>query len=86
MNESSVASTQGHMLEVHDVLVPLGPITRELICLTHGWSARGVFWEFDSFSGSVESTETMEGAFERLGERAVTCSLPPQETIRVAMR
>ena len=86
MNESSVASTQGHMLEVHDVLDPLGPITREPICLALGWSARRVFWEFDSFSGSVESAETMEGAFERLGERAMTCSLPPQETMRVAMR
>ena len=67
-------------------LVPLGSITWGVTYLTRESTAWGASCmpEISELSESIESKETMDGVFERLGEAVF--SLPLQETMRVAMR
>jgi len=72
------------MLVDADVLVLLGSITWEAMFMARDWAAWGVLWTAGGVSRRMESTETMEGVFERFGETMY--SFPPQETMRLAMR
>jgi len=88
MNEPSAASAPGNMLADAHFLIPLGSITWEAIYLpaARGSASRGTpstLGEDSGLSGIMESTETIEGVFERLGE--TMCSSVLQETMRVAM-
>jgi hypothetical protein len=68
------------------VLVPLGSIIWGVTYLTRGSTAWGAscMLGVSELSENMESKETMDGVFERLGEAVF--SLPLQETMRVAMR
>ena len=85
-NELSVALAPGYMLADVYVLVPLGSITWGVTYLTRDSTAWGApcMLGVSKLSESMESKETMDGVFERLGEAVF--SLPLQETMRVAMR
>ncbi len=88
MNEPSAASAPGNMLVDAHFLVPLGSITWEAICLpaARDSASRGTpstLGEDSGLSVIIESTETIEGDFERLGE--TMCSSLLQQTMRVAM-
>ena len=88
MNEPPAASAPGNMLVDAHFLVPLGSITWETICLpaVRDSASRGIpstLGEDSGLSGIMESTETIEGVFERLGETMYSSLL--QETMRVAM-
>jgi len=72
------------MLTDVDVLILLGSITCEAMFMARDWAAWGVPWTAGEVSRRMESTETMEGVLKRFG--VTMCSLPPQETMGVAMR
>ena len=86
---TSVAPAPGYILADVHVLVPLGSITREVTDLTRGgrdstaWGAPCRLG-FSELSENMELKEAMDGIFEKLGE--AVCSLPLQETMRVAIR
>jgi len=71
-----------------DVLVSFGSIAWGSVCVCVGCdSAVGAPWspgEASGLSEIMESTEIMEGVFERLGETMCPSSL--QEDMRFAMR
>ena len=76
------------MLVDVDILVPLGSITWEAMFIARDSAAWGAPWaagEVSGLSRRMESTETMEGVFERFGEIMCAESLLPQETMRLAM-
>jgi len=83
-NEPSAASASGYVLVDVNALVLLGSITWEAMFMARDWAAWGVPWTAGEVSQRMELTETMEGDFKRFGE--TMCSLPPQETMRLAMR
>jgi hypothetical protein len=67
-----------------NVSLPLGSIDRELIRLAEDSGARVPWTVIVRLCGSMESIETMEDVLEMSGEMML--SLPPQETMRLAIR
>ena len=72
------------MLADINVSLPLGSIDRELIRLAEDSGARVPWTVIVRLCGSMESIETMEDVLEMSGEMML--SLPPQETMRLAIR
>ena len=89
MNEPSwsVPSVPGYTVVDVDVLVIFGSITWKALCVDCDsaiWEALCPLSEASGLSERLELRDLMEGVFERFGE--MMCSLPLQETMRVAMR